>query len=122
MKTKELIIGKKTVILPGSISKRLEIGNLKIVLFETTDCDPHTPAVCNRNVIAFDSEGNLVWTIEEVEWVNEWKPYSNIWINDQGELMAYGGPGGDYKVNIESGKVEFWRDPKWPPGYKPRPW
>jgi hypothetical protein len=122
MNAKVLVIGNKTLTLPGSITKVVEIETLKVILFETADCEPHIPEVCNRNIVAFDSGGQLVWTIQEIDWNEKWKCYSNISVNANGELIAYGDPGYDYKVNCLTGQITLWRDPKWPPGYKPRPW
>jgi hypothetical protein len=122
MSTKTIVIGSNVVTLPGSLRKVVEIENLKIVLFETVDCEPHTPEVCNRNIIAFDFDGSLVWKIQEIDWDETWRCFSNISVNTNRELIAYGDPGYDYIVNPLTGEIKHWRDPKWPPGYKPRPW
>ncbi len=124
MRLKSVLIGKKTIQLPGECWKIININDLTIVLilFRNSDEEKRTDEELNRNIIAYGSDGEIVWRIEEVPMTARWKQYTNIWISEQGGLMAGCRAGGDMVVDIKTGKVTFWRDPSWPPDYKPRPW
>ncbi len=123
MRQKYVLIGQKEILLPGECWKSLDSGDLKIVLIHYNDNDKTiTDDEMNRNVIAYGPDGSIVWRIEEVPMTRRWRGYSNIWIDEQGELLAGCIAGGDMVVDTKTGKVTFWRDPSWPPDYKPRPW
>jgi len=118
MKGKSIQIADKEIVLPSSIEKVLEFLDLKIVLYYEFDCYPKVLENYSRNIWAFDKHGNLKWKVTSP---NE-GGYSNVWIDESGALLAYGGSGYTYEIDIKCGASKLWRDPSWPPGYKPRPW
>jgi hypothetical protein len=123
MRQKFVLIGQKVISLPGECWKSIDVDNLKIVLILYDDKDKKfTDEEMNRNVIAYKPDGDIAWRIEEVPMTARWKGYSNIWINQLGQLMAGCSVGGDLIVDPKTGRITFWRDPSWPPDYKPRPW
>jgi hypothetical protein len=102
------------VKLPEAVVKTLEIEGVTVVLFETEDPE-------ERNIVAFFEDGTTAWRIGLIEGSKS-QYYTNIWIGLKGELIAGCWAGYDMVVDPKTGAVTPWRDPAWPPGYKPRPW
>lgn len=94
-------IGKKlltidgiVVPLPSPALMILGIGKVTVVLLEWGGHTSQTRDEENRNVIAFDDRGRQVWRIEELPGVTlEHKPYTNISIDENGNVLAYNSVG-----------------------------
>jgi len=117
--TLESLIAK----IPAKPDTILERGDKKIVLYiqfreNRGDC------YVRWNIVAIDSTPKIIWRVNpSPDAVIEGDiVFTSLYVGDDGKLMAYGGSGYDYVIDESNGQVSRWRDPSWPPGYKPRPW
>lgn len=113
---KTLLIGTKQFIFPCSISgirrnhpSIVEIDKLIVVNFYpfTEEEDEALKDIdMERNIWAFNSDGDLVWTIAypsaKIEGHN---PYTSVYIKN-GRLIAGNWAGIDYLVNTKNGSVD----------------
>jgi hypothetical protein len=60
----------------------------------------------NRNVCLVAADGHVVWQIETASSEEERFPYTNIYFDEAGGLRAYCWDGGDYAVNLHSGRID----------------
>jgi len=102
----------------SDIRQEIEIGDLTIVRKYPSEEGLKTcpQFELNRNIEAYDQNGNLVWVIEEAPdgGANQDKAYMKIWL-EEGRLIAGNWIGIDYLVDVISGKVG-------PINFNARPW
>lgn len=61
----------------------------------------------NRNIYAFTLGGELAWQIEEAPHGGDIsKPFMNLWLSQDGQLIAGNWIGVDYKVYLQNGGIE----------------
>lgn len=117
---KNITIGTTIIHLPGSVRLTLEIEGLTVTLVSNADFEPDLPQEYNRNVFAFDQNGQFIWRIDPVPWGGDRpKSYSNIYKYDEETLIAYSGLGYEMRVELGTGRVELWQVPGTPPGQRP---
>ena len=109
--------------IPGKTDKIVERDHLTVVLF-TTYIPDRGDCYTYWNIIALDKSPKIVWrvnpgkdTVIEGDIV-----FTNVFVGDDGKLMAYAWKGFFYVIDECNGQISPWRDPEWPPGYQPRPW
>jgi hypothetical protein len=96
-----LFIANKCVALPFPIAEVFEYKDLIVARVE-----PCTGVIFNRNIFAFTAHGNLLWQIEESPHGTEKdKPYTRIFLNNDGLLVAANWIGVDYLVNVKNGSI-----------------
>jgi hypothetical protein len=66
---------------------------------ETWEC-------ANRNVYKLNAAGQVVWKIGTMSAPDERFPYTNIYFNTDGDLIAYCWDGGEYRVDVDAGQVD----------------
>lgn len=92
----------------ADIKQTLELGGLKIIRRYPSDKDlmSYPRAKLNRNIEAYDCNGNLAWVIQEcpVGGEEQDKAYMNIWVENK-KLLAGNWLGLDFIVNIDNGTV-----------------
>ena len=99
----KLYINNNVINLPYPVHKVIEISNSIAVLLEIP-----MKKLLNRNVYLFSSEGEQIWQIEEpIVLDKEYSsPYTNIWLSEQGDLLAYSWSGFEYIVDLENGSAK----------------
>jgi len=118
--TNKLEFKDKTIIFNRKIGNLEKLNDLTFVLIETTSnlIFPYSNFELDkyRNVLAFDANGNLSWTIEEaplVKGVDTAGPYSSLFL-ENGKLCAYHTSGYYYFIDVDQGKIT--------PRENTRPW
>ena len=97
----KLTIGDRTFDLPHPVEEALTYHDLIIVRLE-----PPAGVIFNRNVYGISHEGEVLWQIEESpHGTQEDKPYVNINIGQNHDLIAGNWNGVSYSVNPENGKI-----------------
>ena len=101
----------KTIIFNRKIGNLEKLNDLTFVLVDATSnlIFPHSNFEIEkfRNVLAFDANGDLFWTIEEVPLITEVDiagPYSSLFI-DNGKICAYHTSGYYYLIDEDCGKI-----------------
>lgn len=95
-------IGRKEVEFPWPVAQVVEYHRLIVVRIE-----PPAGNIFNRNVFAFDDDGSIKWQIEESPHGGGIdKPYMNISISENGEVIASNWNGIDYIINLDDGSVK----------------
>ena len=95
-------IGGKEVELQWPIVQALKHHGLIIVRVE-----PPVGEIFNRNIFGLDADGEVVWQIEESPHGGGIdRPYMNILINENDELIASNWNGIDYIVSLDNGSVQ----------------
>lgn len=120
--SKTILIGEKEIVFPCSISCYrgktekenryyiLEVNNLIIVNFYPYTKEEDQELISEdinmeRNIWAFDLNGNLVWKISEPTGkVYNQNPYTSVYLRD-GKVLAGNWSGADYIVDITNGNV-----------------
>lgn len=89
--------------------QRLVCGDIVVI---RASSGPDTP---NDNVFGIDKVGKILWRVEPVP-VNskDPNPFTNIYLNENGELMGYCWMGLHTKIDPQSGSIEV--------PSKQRPW
>lgn len=101
--------------LPLPIESSITIGDMTIVLVEDGKGRERYDTSLNRNVYAFDANGEMVWQIAEIPGaMNQCCPYGTITVKD-GNLYTYNLTGMDYLVDLKDGSIHFF-------GPARRPW
>ena len=57
------------------------------------------------NVFLLDAKGKILWQIAEFIFAHSPQFYSNIWLDDSGNLMAGVPKGYDCHIDIKTGKI-----------------
>jgi hypothetical protein len=100
---KRLLIDGKETGLKSQIYQHLVIGDLVVVVVGYLDGEKHTPFA---NVVLLNSAGRILWQIEEFKGVTDRSGYyTNVWLDDNGRLMAGNFLGFDCVIDIETGKI-----------------
>lgn len=98
---KELTIDGNIVDIPHSIEEALTYHDFIIVRVK-----PPAGIIFNRNVFGVESDGEILWQIEESpHGTQEDKPYVNVYISKNNKLIAGNWNGVSYSVNSENGKI-----------------
>jgi len=58
-----------------------------------------------RNVFLLDDAGKIIWQIEEFKFGDRPEYFSNIWLNDKGQLMAFVPKGFQFVIDMKTGKL-----------------
>lgn len=61
----------------------------------------------NRNIFCVDEKGRVRWQVETVAEPTERFPYTNIYFDEKERLLAYCWDGGEYEIDVHSGKVKI---------------
>jgi len=109
--------------ISGKVKKTIQRGDISIVLF-TVYLQGEGDCYTDWNIVAIDKTPKIIWRVNPAPEVSIEGDlvFTNIYIGDDGKLMAYAWKGYDYVIDESNGQVSRWHDPSWPPGYKPRPW
>lgn len=103
-----LTISGITVPLPMPAASILTLGRrqVTVVLLMPRDEDQEAWEDGNRNVWAFDQNGQQLWKIEALPGVtSERGAYTDISIDENGNLLAYNSIGVFANVDLVTGKV-----------------
>jgi hypothetical protein len=85
------------------VKKSLQWGSLSIALYKVEDTTVR-PDMSLDNIQAFDSKGNLIWTVEPPQSSRDF--YYNIKIDaDNKILLSYTALSYLAKINLETGRV-----------------
>lgn len=120
MEINKLSLRGKTIVFDRKIGYVEKLNDITFVLVETTSnlVFPHSNLQVEtfRNILAFDADGDLLWTIEAAPVITEIDvagPYSSLFIKD-GKLCAYHTSGYYYLIDEGSGRIK--------PRDNSRPW
>lgn len=94
-------IGDRTVELPHEVVQQVPLGALLVLRVE-----PAPGQLFNRNVFAFDGEARQIWQIAESPHGTEAdKPFMDLRVSPEGELIAGNWNGVEYRVHPETGAL-----------------
>ncbi len=93
------IAGNK-IELQNEIWKVIETSGAYMVLTYTKKIGDD-----NRNVFLIDRRGKILWQIEAFMFGEEPTFYTNIWISEKGNLMAFNRKGYECTIDKETGKI-----------------
>jgi hypothetical protein len=97
----KLTIGDRVIDFPHPVEEALAYHDLIIVRVE-----PPAGVIFNKNVYGVSHEGKVLWQIEESpHGTQEDKPYVNIYIGQNDDLIAGNWNGVSYLVNPENGEI-----------------
>lgn len=101
--------------LPLPIESMVTIVDMTVVLVDDGKGCKYEDTSRNRNIYAFDADGNLMWQIQEIFTEHNYaKPYLTITVKD-GKLFTYNWIGMDYLVDLKDGSIHSFGPPR-------RPW
>ncbi len=96
-----LTVDGQTVDIPEFAENALEYGGLLIVKL-----DPPTGVVFNRNVFGITAHSHVQWQIEESpHGTQDDKPFTDVYIDNEGSLIAANWNGVSYSVDPDNGKI-----------------
>ncbi|MFJ3485584.1 hypothetical protein ACIPL1_19660 [Pseudomonas sp. NPDC090202] len=96
-----IYVNGNRVLIPHPVSEALEYKNLIVVRI-----DPPAGVIFNRNIYGITNVGEILWQIQESpHGTQEDKPYTNIFLDPNGVLIAENWNGVGYSVNPESGEI-----------------
>jgi len=95
----DLYINEVRLSLTRPVDKALILSN-KIIFQYVVDGETFD----NRNIGAFDKEGNLLWLIEESCPKETFNEYYKMYVSDSGELIARIWAGQEFVIDLDSGK------------------
>jgi len=91
---------------PREFLKKLALDDGSAVVLEDW-----SQSLTGNNVYRLKHDGSVAWTISPPPGVGAKDTFTNIYWCD-GELFAYRESGGEYKVDVESGRAMFSRELK----------
>lgn len=87
------------------ISLDLE-GNDQVVLLDTLNALKSTTREdIERNIYRINMKGNIIWQVSPYDAFSK-STFTNIYFSDNGKLLAYNFDGGEYEIDLETGKVQ----------------
>ena len=96
-----LFLGQQSVELPLPVLEQVGIGDGAAVRVEVP-----VGQRFNRNVFFIENDGATRWQIEESPHGTESdKPFMNLWLAEDGKLVAGNWNGVDYDVRLDSGQI-----------------
>lgn len=87
------------------IKQQIDIGQISIIRLKNNGGSERGDSSTDRNVFAFNSQGEKLWQIQECPVGDSPKPYMHIKMRDR-ELIAGNWIGVDLIVSIDSGEVK----------------
>lgn len=83
------------------IKEELDYGIIIIKLYKVPANEK-----CNRNIIAENRQGNIIWQIEDINPLLDC-PFSSIRYFNESKIITYNWIGAYYYVYIQTGKLEI---------------
>jgi len=103
LKNHTLFINGTRFSLDAYVSKVIPIDSyLAVKIGYLLDNPTTTPP---RNVFLLDDAGKIIWQIEEFKFGDRPEYFSNIWLNDKGQLMAFVPKGFEFVIDMKTGKL-----------------
>jgi len=98
----QLYIGRNIIHLRYPVAEAIVVMNRIVVRLVVPPKEKF-----NRNVYALNYDGKLMWQIEEAPAGGDIaKPFMNLWLSNDGSLIAGNWIGVDYRVALENGRIE----------------
>ena len=115
LKNGHAVINGRQVELPGVTTDTLTVSGGMLICVD--DGGPQR----NRNAYLVSQDGAVLWQIEDPypRLGGEYRGYTGLRYTEDGKVLAYCSVGVDFEVDLRTGKVKPWVDPKNP---NKRPW
>ena len=88
------------ITVPRKVIKSILVGNFVVVLTDSNEAGK----LNNENVYCYDTEGNELWQIKDLNLFHEEHDYTGIYILDS-SLYIYNRCGVEVKIEVETGKI-----------------